>query len=163
VLDPEDQVLRFSETSETLSMQRVTSQKTYIEEILALQITRTFSSFYITFIPREELSFLTANAFKINQCVKTSFRKTDIHCMNFETTALYYCLSSSDVTQRLPMFRRTLLRLSSEQRTPLLGRWRQQIAAKRWYYHEVQIKTAGSSEIRLHPPTTLYGFKSLKT
>jgi len=83
--------------------------------------------------------------------------------MNFETTALYYCLSSSDVTQCLPMFRRALLRLCSGQSTPLLGRWRQQFATKRWYYHEVEIKTAGSSEIRLHPSTKLHGFKSLKT
>jgi len=67
LLDSEDRVLRFSETSETLNTQGVTSQKTYIEEVPALQITRTFSSFYITLIPREALSILTANAFKINQ------------------------------------------------------------------------------------------------
>jgi hypothetical protein len=63
----DSQLLRFSETSETLSTQSATSQKTYVEEIPALQITRTSSLYYITFIPREELSILTANAYKINQ------------------------------------------------------------------------------------------------
>jgi hypothetical protein len=53
--------------SETLSTQGVTSQRTYIEEIPALKITRTSSLYYITFIPREELSILTANAYEIKQ------------------------------------------------------------------------------------------------
>jgi len=49
--------------------------------------------------------------------LKLRFKKTDILYINSVATALYYSLSSSDVTQCLPMFRRTLLLLSSGQRT----------------------------------------------
>ena len=96
----------------------VTSQKTYVEEKRALQITGTSRLFYITFFPSEELSILKASAYKIFQnMLKLRLEKTDIRHINSGTTGLYYSLGLSDVTQCLPMFRRTLLRSSAGQRT----------------------------------------------